>query len=55
MRRNDFFSPNKVIRLTQATSKHSAYRVKIGPVMNDDFEVGNGVKQRNGLALASLL
>jgi hypothetical protein len=45
-----FFSPNKVIRLTQATFKHSTYHVKIGPVTNDGFKVGNGLKKRNWLA-----
>jgi hypothetical protein len=47
-----FSSPNKVIRLTQATVKHSTYHVTIGPMMNDDFKIGNGLKQRNGLALS---
>jgi len=46
-----FLSPSKVIRLTQATIKDSTYHVKIGPVMNDGFKVGNGLKQGNGLTL----
>ena len=52
VRRNDFYlSPNKVIRLTQATIKDSTYHVKIGPVMSDVFKVGNGLKQGKGPAL----
>jgi hypothetical protein len=47
----DFVSPNKVVRLTKATIKDSTYHVKIGPVMNEGFRVGNGLKQGDGHAL----
>jgi len=41
---------NKLIRLTKATMEDSTYHVKIGATMTDGFQVGNGLKQGDGLA-----
>jgi hypothetical protein len=41
---------NKLIRLTKATMENSTYYVKIGTIMTDDFKVGTGLKQGDGLA-----
>ena len=41
---------SKLIRLTQVTMENSTYRVKIGTIMMDGFQVGTGLKQGDGLA-----
>ena len=46
-----FGIPNKLIRLTKATMEDSTNHVKIGTIMTDGFQVGNGLKQGDGLAL----
>jgi sorting nexin-29 len=45
-----FGIPNKLISLTKATMEDSIYHVKIGTIMTDGFQVGNGLKQGDGLA-----
>jgi sorting nexin-29 len=45
-----FGIPNKLIRPTKATMEDSIYRVTIGTIMTDGFQVGNGLKQGDGLA-----
>jgi hypothetical protein len=45
-----FGIPNKLIRLTKATMEDATYHVKIGTIMTDDFQLGNGLKQGDGLA-----
>ena len=42
--------PNNLIRLTRSTMEDSTYNVMIGTNMTDDFKVGNGLKQTDGLA-----
>jgi sorting nexin-29 len=44
-----FGIPNKLIRLTKATMEDSTYHVEIGTIMTDGFQVGNGLKQVDGL------
>jgi sorting nexin-29 len=45
-----FGIPNKLIRLTKATTENSTYYVKIGTIMMDGFKLGTGLKQEDGLA-----
>ena len=45
-----FGIPSKLIRLTQVTMENSTYHVKIGTITTDDFQVGTGLKQGEGLA-----
>jgi hypothetical protein len=44
-----FRIPNKLVRLMKATMEDSTYYVKIGTITSDDFKVGNGLKQGDGL------
>ena len=45
---------NKLKRVIQATIENSTYCVKTGSMMTDSLEVGNGLKQEDGLAPTSL-
>jgi hypothetical protein len=46
----NFLFPDKLRRLIKATMNDLTYHVKIGQMMNDGFNVGNGLKQGDGLA-----
>ena len=41
---------SKLIRLTQVTMENSTYRVKIGTIMMDGFQVGTGLRQGDRMA-----
>jgi hypothetical protein len=45
-----FGIPSNLIRLTRVTMENSTFNAKIGTIMTDDFQVGTGLKQRDGLA-----
>jgi hypothetical protein len=45
-----FRIPNRLIRLTKETIENSTDHVKIGTIMTDDFKVGTGLKQEDGMA-----
>jgi len=45
-----FATPNKLIRLIKVTMNDLTYHVKKGLMIADSFNVGNGLKQGDGLA-----